>query len=136
MTNDSRLQIIDPCVYIVNDMIVLKYVSKCIIVIPSMIDIDVSVDSIKNGCKNFVLTNEVYIHKLLGVKITQLDEKRFRISRPFMIDIIIFFSTLTQTTMVWTPTISQIRLASPSHAKIYPAIRANNNETTEHHSVC
>ena len=37
------------------------------------------------------MTNEGDINKLLGIEITQLDDKRFNISQPFMIDIITYF---------------------------------------------
>ena len=36
------------------------------------------VDSMNNGDKNFVLTDEGDINKLLGIEITQLDDKRFK----------------------------------------------------------
>ena len=45
----------------------------------------------KNGCKNFVLTNEGYIKKFPGIEITQLDENIFKISHLFLIKIIIYF---------------------------------------------
>ena len=49
------------------------------------------VDSMKNGDKNFVLTDEGDINKLLGIEITQLDDKIFKISQPYLIDRIISF---------------------------------------------
>ena len=68
---------IDPCLYIVNGMIILTYVDDCIIVGPSMENINRFVDSMKNGDENFVLTDEGDINKFLGIEITQLDDKRF-----------------------------------------------------------
>ena len=56
-------------------MIILTYVNDCIIVGPSMENINRFVDSMKNGDKNFVLTNEGDINKFLGIEITQLDDK-------------------------------------------------------------
>ena len=41
--------------------------------------------------KTFVLTEEGNINKFLGIEITQLDDKRFKISQPFLIDRIIYF---------------------------------------------
>ena len=41
--------------------------------------------------KNFVLTNEEDIKKFLGIETTQLDDNRFKISQPFMIDRIISY---------------------------------------------
>ena len=45
----------------------------------------------KNGDENFVLTDEGDINKFLGIEITQLDDKRFKISQPFLTDRIIAF---------------------------------------------
>ena len=81
---------IDPCLYIGNVMIVLTYTGNCIIVEPSMIDIDGFIRSMKNVCDNFVLTNEGDI-KNFGIEITQLDENIFKISQHFLIDRIISF---------------------------------------------
>ena len=53
-----------------------------------MKDIDGFVESMRSGSENFVLTDEGYINKLLGIEITQLDDKIFNISQPFLIDII------------------------------------------------
>ena len=44
----------------------------------------------KNGNEQFVLTNEGEIHKFLGIEITQLDKKGFKISQPFLVDQIIY----------------------------------------------
>ena len=72
---------IDLCLYIGNGMIILTYVDDCIIVGPSMGNINCFVDSMNNKDKNFVLTNEVDINKFLGIEITQLNDKRFKISQ-------------------------------------------------------
>ena len=47
--------------------------------------------AMKNGCENFVLTDEGDIQKFLSIEITQLDENIFRMSQPFLIDRIIYF---------------------------------------------
>ena len=52
------LSAIDQCLYVGNGIIVLTYVDDCIIVGPSMVDIDASVQSMKNRSEKFVLTNE------------------------------------------------------------------------------
>ena len=44
------------------------------------------VDSMKNGDKNFVLTDEGDINKLLRIEINQLDNKRSKISQPYLTD--------------------------------------------------
>ena len=56
-----------------------------------MVDIDYFVKSIKDGPKSFVLTDEGDIDKFLSIEIIRIDEKRFKIYQPFMIDIILSF---------------------------------------------
>ena len=73
-------------VYIGNGMIILTYVDDCIIVGPSMENINRFVDSMKNGDKNFALTDEGDINKFLGIEITQLDDKIFKISQLYRTD--------------------------------------------------
>ena len=72
-------------------MIILNYTKDCIIVGPSMVDIDYFAKSMKDRPENFVLTDEGYIDNSLGTEITQLDEKRLKISQPFIIDTIVSF---------------------------------------------
>ena len=72
-------------------MIIMTYVDDCIIIGPSMENINRFVDSMKNGNENFVLTNDGGINKFLRVEITQLDNKRFKISQPYLTDRIISF---------------------------------------------
>jgi hypothetical protein len=87
---------IDPCLYIGNGMIVLTYVDDCIIIGPSMKDIDTFVNSMKEGDENFILTDEGDIDKFLGIEITQLDDNRFKISLPYLIDRIVSLLELNQ----------------------------------------
>ena len=72
-------------------MIIFTYVDDCIIVGPSMGNINRLVDSMKNGDKNFVLTDEGDINKFLGIEITQINDKIFKISQPYLTDRIISF---------------------------------------------
>ena len=72
-------------------MIILTYVDNCIIVGPSMENINRFVDSMKNRDKNFVLTDEIDFDKFLGIEITQLDDKIFKISQPYLTYQIIYF---------------------------------------------
>ena len=88
---DFKPSDIDPFLYIGKVMIILTYVDDCIIVGPSMKEIDGFVASMKYGSENFVLTDEGDINKFLGIEITQLNEKTFKISQPFLIDRIISF---------------------------------------------
>ena len=70
-------------------MIVLTYVDDCILVGSSMVDINALVQSMKNGSDKFVFTDEGDIYKFLGIEITHIDEKTFKVSQPFSIDRII-----------------------------------------------
>ena len=71
-------------------MIVLTYVDDCIIAGPSIVDIDALVKSTKNGPVKFVLRDKGDINKSLGIEITHIYEKRFKVSQPFLIDSIIY----------------------------------------------
>ena len=53
---DFKPSDIDPCLYTGKGMIILTYVDDCIIVGPSMKDIDGFVASMKYGSEKFVLT--------------------------------------------------------------------------------
>ena len=72
-------------------MKVLMYVDDFIIVGPSMKDIGGFVESKKIGCEKFVLTDKRDINIFFGIKMTQIDEKIFKISHLFLIDRIIYF---------------------------------------------
>ena len=48
-------------------MIVLMYLDECIIVGPSMVDINTFVQSMKNGPDKLVFTDEGDINKFLGI---------------------------------------------------------------------
>ena len=52
---DFKPSAIDPCLYIGNGMIVLTYVDDCIIVRPSMVDIDALFRSMKNVPEKFLV---------------------------------------------------------------------------------
>ena len=67
-------------------MIILTYVDNCIIVGPSMAQIDSFVKLMQTGKENFVLTDEGDIDKILGIEITQLDAKRFKVTQLFLTD--------------------------------------------------
>ena len=43
-----------------------------------MKDIDAFIESMQNGTENFILTDEGDIDKLLGIEITQIDDKQFK----------------------------------------------------------
>ena len=77
---------IDPCVYLKPGMIVLSYVDDCIIIGKDMKEIDSFVKSMQNGPENFILTDEGDIDKFLGIEIKQLDNNRFEMAQPFLIE--------------------------------------------------
>ena len=53
--------------------------------------IDSFVKSMRTVKENFLLTDEGDINKFLGIEITQLDDKIFKVSQPFLIDRIVIF---------------------------------------------
>ena len=67
-------------------MIVLTYVADCIIVGNSMQQIDQFAKSMQNGPKNFILTDEGDIDKFLGIKIKDMCDSKFELSRPYLIE--------------------------------------------------
>jgi hypothetical protein len=83
---DFKPSKIDPCLYFKSGMIVLTYVDDCIIVGNDMKEIDEFVKSMQEGPENFILTDEGDIDKFLGIEIKHLDDKRFEMSQPFLIE--------------------------------------------------
>ena len=69
----------------------MTYVDGCIIIGPSKDKIDAFVKSMQVGSEKFILTDEEDIDKFLGIEITHLDDKRFKISQPFLIDGIVAY---------------------------------------------
>ena len=66
-------------------MIVFTYFYDCILVGPSMVDINAFFQSMKNGPGKFVLTDKGDINKFLGIEITHIDENRFKLSQLLLI---------------------------------------------------
>ena len=56
-------------------MIVLPYVDNCILVGPSMMNIDVFIKSMEIGPEKCTLTNEGDINKFFGLEITHLNKR-------------------------------------------------------------
>ena len=77
---------INQCLYMKDGMVILFYVDGCIIVSKAMGEIDEFVHSIQQGSKNFVLTNEGSIDKVLGIEIKLLGKQEFEICQPLLID--------------------------------------------------
>ena len=127
---------IDPCLYIGKGMIVLTYVDDCIIVGPSMTDIDYFVTSMKYGSENFVLTDEGDINKFLGIEITQLDDKRFKISQPFLIDRILSFLNIDTNEYGMDTNAKSTPVGKPLLHKDLSGNRAKKHGTTARRLAC
>ncbi len=82
---------IDPCIFMKDGMILLVYVDDCIIIADNIMRIDVLIHSLKNGEEKYILTEESTLDKFLGINIERLDEDRFELSQPFLIERIIKF---------------------------------------------
>jgi hypothetical protein len=82
---------IDPCLYLIENMILLFYIDDCIIISPSQQSINCLITSMQNGPENFKVTNEGDVNKFLGVEITKLDEHTFELLQPFLINRILSF---------------------------------------------
>ena len=87
---------VDPCIYLRDGLIVLTYVDDCVIVGNSMREIDEFVTSLKEGPEGFILTDEGDIDKFLGIDIRHIDEHKFEITQPFLIDRIVKLLGLDQ----------------------------------------
>ncbi len=80
---------IDPCLYLKNIMVLLTYVDDCVIISPSKVSIDCLILLMQAGPQKFKLTNKGDVNKFLGIKITKLDNNSFKLSQPFLIDLIL-----------------------------------------------
>ena len=68
-------------------MIILRYVSDCILLSPKKETIDAFILSLKNGPENFVFTDEGSMEKYLGVDIQKLEDgSGFTLSQPHLIE--------------------------------------------------
>ena len=68
---------VDPCVFYKEEYIVLTYVDDCIILGKQMHMVDSVIDSLRNGDKDFKLTDEGSIDKYIGVKIDDINKDSF-----------------------------------------------------------
>ena len=82
----------------VNGIIILMYVDYSIIVGPSISKIDRIIQSLKDGNKDFVMTDKGDIDRFIGIKIMHLGEKRFNISQPLLINRIIYLLNIDTNT--------------------------------------
>jgi hypothetical protein len=76
---------INPCLYFKKEMIIITYVDDCIIVSNSMKDINTFVKSMKDGPKEYVLTDEGDKNQFIGIEIKKITGNKFELSQPFLI---------------------------------------------------
>jgi hypothetical protein len=67
----------------------MTYVDDCIIFINSMKNINTFVKSMKDGPKEYVLTDEGGINKFLGIEIKEITRNKFELSQLFLIEQIV-----------------------------------------------
>ena len=91
MVRDFTPSEIEPCLYLKNDMVVLRYVDEFIIAAQDTDAIDAFVKSMKDEPKKLILTDEGDVNRFLGTKITQIDDLSYECLKPFLIDRIVNF---------------------------------------------
>ena len=101
-----------------------------------MVDIDYFVKSTKDGPENFVLTDKGDIDKFLFIKITQLDEKSFKIFQSFLIDIIVSFLGIYKNYYGMETNANSTPVEIHFCIKTYLESHANKVGITESQSVC
>ena len=69
----------------------LVYVDDCIKISDSTMKIDYLIHTLKNGSDNLVLTVQDTIEKFLGVNIEKIDDNKYELSQPFLIERLINF---------------------------------------------
>ena len=72
-------------------MLLIVYVDYCIIIAVSEACVDVLIHSLKNGREKYILTEEGSIDKFLVISISKLDDNRYELAQPFLIERIIEF---------------------------------------------
>jgi hypothetical protein len=80
---------INPWLYFKKGMIIITYIDGRIIVSNSMKDINTFVKSMKDGPKEYVLTDEGDMNKFSGIEIKEITENKFELSQPFLIERIV-----------------------------------------------
>jgi hypothetical protein len=66
-----------------------------------MKDINTFVKSMKDGPKKYVLTDEGYINKYLGIEINEITRHKFELSQPFLIKRIVNLLGLGKTNLMF-----------------------------------
>ena len=76
---------IDPCVFIRDNCVILVYVDDCIIISKDTKVIDRFVSSMMNGQEGFVLTDDGDLARFLGVEIEYKDDGSIHMTQPYLI---------------------------------------------------
>ena len=76
---------IDPCVFIRDNCVILVYVDDCIIISKDTKVIDRFVSSMMNGQEGFVLTDDGDLARFLGVEIKYKDDGSIHVTQPHLI---------------------------------------------------
>ena len=78
--------VVDPCVFLRENMILLCYIDDCILLSPKKGVVDEFLVSLKNGLEKFFFADEGNIKIYLGVEIIRLaDKSGFTMTQPFLI---------------------------------------------------
>ena len=101
-----------------------------------MVDIDAFVQSMKNGPEKFVLTDKGDIKTFLGTEITHIDEKRFEVSQPFLIDWVIFLLNIDTNNYDMDTNAKSTPVGKPLLHKESSGNRAKRHGTTKYKLVC
>ena len=81
--------LLDPCVFIRDNMIILTFVDDCILISKDGAVIQEFIDSLTHGSEKFNFTDEGTLSSYLGVDISRLPDGDFTLSQPFLIERII-----------------------------------------------
>ena len=98
-----------------------------------MVDIDAFIQSMKNGSGKFESTDKRDTIKFLGIEITHIDEKRFKLPQPFLIGRIISLLNIDtndygmDTNTKYTPVVIHY------YTRTYLENDAERHRTTERH---
>ena len=80
-----KLLMIDPCVFIQDNCVILVYVDDCIIISKDTKVIDRFVNSMMNGQEGFTLTDDGDLAHFLGVEIEYKDDGSIHMMQPHLI---------------------------------------------------
>ena len=101
-----------------------------------MVDIYALISSIKNGPEKLVLTDEGDIKKFLGIEITHIYEKIFKLSQPFFVDSIISLLDVDTNDYVMDTNAKSTPVGNPLLHKDLSGNFSKRHGTTKRQLVC